>query len=53
MADALVELGVPFREGHHIVGALVAGSALPIVAGDDDGKKQEGKKSDDKKREGT
>ncbi len=24
MADALVELGVPFREGHHIVGALVA-----------------------------
>ncbi|HSM34509.1 MAG TPA: argininosuccinate lyase [Anaerolineae bacterium] len=24
VADALVELGVPFREGHHIVGALVA-----------------------------
>ncbi len=24
VADALVELGVPFREGHHIVGLLVA-----------------------------
>jgi len=24
VADALVELGVPFREGHHIVGSLVA-----------------------------
>jgi argininosuccinate lyase len=24
VADALVELGVPFREGHHLVGALVA-----------------------------
>jgi argininosuccinate lyase len=24
VADALVEMGVPFREGHHIVGALVA-----------------------------
>ena len=24
VADRLVELGVPFREGHHIVGALVA-----------------------------
>ena len=24
VADALVELGVPFREGHHIVGMLVA-----------------------------
>jgi len=24
VADALVELGVPFREAHHIVGALVA-----------------------------
>jgi argininosuccinate lyase len=24
VADELVELGVPFREGHHIVGALVA-----------------------------
>jgi argininosuccinate lyase len=24
VADALVELGIPFREGHHIVGSLVA-----------------------------
>ena len=24
MADALVELGVPFRDEHHVVGALVA-----------------------------
>jgi argininosuccinate lyase len=24
VADALVEMGVPFREGHHIVGSLVA-----------------------------
>ena len=24
VADALVELGVPFREGHHIAGSLVA-----------------------------
>ena len=24
VADALVEMGVPFRDGHHIVGALVA-----------------------------
>lgn len=26
VADALVERGVPFREAHHIVGALVAGA---------------------------
>ena len=24
VADALVELGVPFREAHHVVGTLVA-----------------------------
>jgi argininosuccinate lyase len=35
MADALVELGVPFRDAHHIVGALVAraeGSGSELTA---------------------
>lgn len=31
VADALVELGVPFREGHHIVGSLVARAEAAAV----------------------